>query len=123
MENVFKKAIVLTSFALVFSVVPAQAQGWVKAGKSAVKAAEKAISKNGSKAVKSVTKNGSKAAKQAGKQSGINSNSIGRAGAVASQHVKTEKCPSCSGTGVFYYNGYRYTCQSCNGTGTKISAK
>lgn len=126
MEKSIRKAIVLTLFALVFSVVPAQAQ-WAKAGKSAVKAAEKVISKNGSKAAKNAAKATSKsaAAKEAASHvSSSSKSSAVRAGAyVGSQHVTSSTCSNCSGKGYFYHNGKKYNCKDCNGTGKRITFK
>lgn len=125
MEKSIRKAIVLTLFALVFSVVPAQAQ-WAKGAKSAVKAAEKVISKNGSKAAKSAAKATSKnAAKNAASHSSsVSNSSAARTGAyVTSKHVTNTTCSSCSGNGYFIYNGRKYECKDCKGTGKKITVK
>lgn len=108
-----KKSILLAVSALLLSVSPINAQGWVKAGKSAAKVAQKALGKGGSKTVKTVST-------QAGKRATTTTTTTGAAAARAAQQVKIT-CTTCKGYGYYYYNGYKYTCSTCNGYGYKIT--
>jgi DnaJ-class molecular chaperone len=110
-----KKTILLAVSALLLSASPVNAQGWVKAGKSAAKVAQKALGKGGSKTVKTVSK-------QAGKRATTTTTTTttGAAAARAAQQVKVT-CTTCKGYGYYYYNGYKYTCSTCNGSGYKIT--
>ena len=109
-----RKIILLAVSALFLSISPVNAQGWVKAGKSAAKVAQKALGKGGSKTVKTVYK-------QAGKRATTTTTTTttGAAAARAAQQVKVT-CTTCKGYGYYYYNGYKFTCGTCNGTGYKI---
>lgn len=109
-----RKIILLAVSALFLSISPVNAQGWVKAGKSAAKVAQKALGKGGSKTVKNVSK-------QAGKRATTTTTTTttGAAAARAAQQVKVT-CTTCKGYGYYYYNGYKFTCGTCNGTGYKI---
>lgn len=109
-----RKIILLAVSALFLSISPVNAQGWVKAGKSAAKVAQKALGKGGSKTVQTVSK-------QAGKRATTTTTTTttGAAAARAAQQVKVT-CTTCKGYGYYYYNGYKFTCGTCNGTGYKI---
>lgn len=115
MKSTFKKSMLVVVSAMMLSVAPVNAQGWVKAGKSAVKVAQKALSKGGSKTVKNVSK-------EAGKRAATTTTTTttGAAAARAAQRVKV-RCTTCNGIGAYYYNGYKYTNITCNGTGYKIT--
>lgn len=110
-----RKTILLAVSALCLCVSPVNAQGWVKAGKSAAKIAEKALKSNGGKTVKNVSKETGKRATTT-----TTTTSTGAAAAHAAQQVKVT-CTTCKGYGYYYYNGYKYTCGTCNGYGYKIS--
>ena len=112
--NGIKKTVLLTASILLLSTSSVNAQNWVKAGRSAARVAERALSKGGAKTIKKVSR-------QAGKRATTTTTTTtGAAAARAMQRVKIT-CTTCKGYGYYYYNGYKYRCGSCNGLGYKIT--
>lgn len=116
MKGLLKKSLILAVSAIFLTATPVNAQGWVKAGKSAAKVAEKAIKSNGSKTVKKVSQQAAKRATT------TTTTTTGAAAASAAQHVKV-KCTTCKGNGYYYNNGNKTKCGTCNGSGYKIQYK
>lgn len=111
-----KLAILFVGF-MCCTVQPSYAQ-WTKVAKTAASSvAKKALSNGGKKTTSTITKNVSKKTTTAISGSGAS------AAAKAASQYTTARCSYCSGSGSFYYNGYKYACTACGGKGYIVTRR
>lgn len=121
----FKNKFVIALISIMCATtLPANAQ-WAKVAKGAGKYAEKAL-KGGT--TKSVSKSVTRGTTTTKSTSGYGN--VSRSAAAASQYYgrnqqqsQVVRCAGCNGRGWYLYNGYRYKCNYCNGSGSVVIQK